>query len=63
QTTAFLVDWIWRGDLAIPSYGLLRKRPLSWSIGYGEETSPSLDRFFSMNGEALYLNFSVTNIY
>uniref|UniRef100_UPI0025EEE12A hypothetical protein n=1 Tax=Okeania sp. SIO2F4 TaxID=2607790 RepID=UPI0025EEE12A len=24
-----------------------------------EETSPSLDRFFSMNGEALYFNFPV----
>ncbi|NES03095.1 MAG: hypothetical protein F6K22_09670 [Okeania sp. SIO2F4] len=28
KTTALLVDWICRGDLGIPSYGLLRKRPL-----------------------------------
>ncbi len=26
--TALLVDWIWRGNLAIPSCGMLRKRPL-----------------------------------
>ena len=24
----------------------------SWSIGYGEETSPSLDRFFPLKEEA-----------
>ena len=46
-----------------PRHPILRScsafRALSWSIGYGEETSPSLDRFFSINGEALYLNFSV----
>ncbi len=27
-------------------------RPLSWSIGYAEETSASLDRFFPLKGEA-----------
>jgi len=33
------------------------KRPLSWSIGYGEVSSVSLDRFFSFQGEALNLIF------
>jgi len=52
-------DWIWLGNLSIPSFGLLRKQPLSWLIGYGEETSPSLNRFFPFIGEALNLNYLI----
>ncbi|MGB3512883.1 MAG: hypothetical protein WBA93_27455 [Microcoleaceae cyanobacterium] len=39
------VDWIWRGLLAIPSYGMLRKRPL----------------FFPLKREALNRNYLIIN--
>ena len=47
ELNILLVDWIWRGDLLLteplrrsPSHptGSCEERPLSWSIGYGEET-------------------------
>ncbi len=49
----FLVDWIWRGNLAIPS---LRKAPLFMSCSVNARCALALhDRFFSLKGETLNL--------
>jgi len=48
ETTAVLVDWICRGDLGIPSFGLR-------AIHVAKRN----DRFFPLKGEALNLNYLI----